>query len=249
MAPLPAGEMVRLWEQGRGQHPVDRALTLLEAADPRRPRAELATLRLGERDRRLLQLRQEVFGDPIDAQADCPNCGQRLEIAATVSQFLVADIDGPAPSSVVVEIGELVVEVRAANSRDFAAAVACGDVEKARRTLLERCVLQAGSGDDSVEPAMLPDEVAAEVSRVLSELDPQANILLDLRCPACDGEWQQPFDIGAFLWGEVAGRARRLLLDVHTLAWAYGWSEREVLALSDARRRFYLEQVEQWQTT
>jgi hypothetical protein len=30
---------------------------------------------------------------------------------------------------------------------------------------------------------------------------------------------------------------------VHTLASAYGWSESEILALSDARRRLYMEMV------
>ena len=42
----------------------------------------------------------------------------------------------------------------------------------------------------------------------------------------------------------MEGRAKRLLMDVHLLARAYGWSEAEVLALSPARRRFYLEMVE-----
>jgi hypothetical protein len=39
--------------------------------------------------------------------------------------------------------------------------------------------------------------------------------------------------------------ARRLLYDVHALASAYGWSEDEVLAVSPARRRCYLEMAGQ----
>jgi len=37
---------------------------------------------------------------------------------------------------------------------------------------------------------------------------------------------------------------RRLLVEVHALASAYGWSEQEILSLSDARRRLYLEMVQ-----
>jgi hypothetical protein len=33
------------------------------------------------------------------------------------------------------------------------------------------------------------------------------------------------------------------MLDVHTLASAYGWSESEILSLNPARREFYLEMV------
>ena len=78
MTPLPAGEMVRLWERARGQHPIDRALTLLETADPFTPRSELAGLWIGDRDRRLFDFRREIFGDGIDAEVDCPACGQQV---------------------------------------------------------------------------------------------------------------------------------------------------------------------------
>ena len=45
------------------------------------------------------------------------------------------------------------------------------------------------------------------------------------------------------LWAELEAVARRLAMEVHTLASAYGWSESEILSLSDARRRLYLEMV------
>jgi hypothetical protein len=51
------------------------------------------------------------------------------------------------------------------------------------------------------------------------------------------------FDIGAFLWEEIAAQARRLLREVHTLARAYGWREADILVMSAARRQAYLEMV------
>jgi hypothetical protein len=33
------------------------------------------------------------------------------------------------------------------------------------------------------------------------------------------------------------------LREVHTLAWAYGWREADILAMSPARRQFYIELV------
>ena len=38
-------------------------------------------------------------------------------------------------------------------------------------------------------------------------------------------------------------RARRLLDEVHALARSYSWSERQILELSEVRRRAYLERV------
>jgi hypothetical protein len=37
--------------------------------------------------------------------------------------------------------------------------------------------------------------------------------------------------------------AKAYLNEVHMLAWAYGWREADILAMSSARRQFYLERV------
>ena len=62
-------------------------------------------------------------------------------------------------------------------------------------------------------------------------------------CPECDREWKESLDLTSFVWAEVESRARRLLVEVHPLASAYGWSEAETFALSEARRAIYLEMV------
>jgi hypothetical protein len=77
----------------------------------------------------------------------------------------------------------------------------------------------------------------------MAECDPQAEVLLDLACPACDHRWPLLFDATAYLWAEIAVHARRLLREVHLLARAYGWREADVLALSAARRSYYLDLV------
>jgi hypothetical protein len=51
------------------------------------------------------------------------------------------------------------------------------------------------------------------------------------------------FDMPAYFWSEIQMGARRLLQEVHALASAYGWRESEILMLSAARRRAYLEMV------
>ena len=75
------------------------------------------------------------------------------------------------------------------------------------------------------------------------QADPLAEILLDFDCPACGASFQEGLELASFVWAELEARARRLLMDVHTLASAYGWGEAEILALSAARREFYLEMV------
>ena len=62
-------------------------------------------------------------------------------------------------------------------------------------------------------------------------------------CPTCGAVSQPVLDPAALVWREFAALARRLEDEVHVLARAYGWSEPEILALSEQRRRRYVERV------
>jgi hypothetical protein len=50
-------------------------------------------------------------------------------------------------------------------------------------------------------------------------------------------------DIGHFLWLEVCSAAKRLIAEIHELAWAYGWSENSILRMSPQRRNAYIEML------
>jgi hypothetical protein len=107
--------------------------------------------------------------------------------------------------------------------------------------LLRRCVLDATRDGAPADAADLPDGVQARITEVCAEADPRADVRLDLPCPGCGHRTKALLDIAAALWAELDGWARGILLDVHLLASAYGWTEPDVLALSPLRRRYYLE--------
>ena len=68
-----------------------------------------------------------------------------------------------------------------------------------------------------------------------------AALLVSLACTACGEKWEVAFDPSSFLAEELGAEARRAMAEVASLARAYGWSEREILAMSAARRQGYLE--------
>jgi len=117
-------------------------------------------------------------------------------------------------------------DVRLPTTEDLMAIEHFTDVDAARAALLARC----GASEEDVER--------------MAMLDPQADVQIDADCPACAHRWREPFDIVTFLWTELSVLARHLLADVHELASAYGWSERDILALSPARRNAYLEMLQ-----
>ena len=65
MRGLSAADVLRVWERGAGQHPIDRALTILAAGDPGAADTSSGDLPLGERNRRLLAIHERTFGGTL----------------------------------------------------------------------------------------------------------------------------------------------------------------------------------------
>ncbi len=239
MRPLSTHDLLGVWEAGEDQHPLDRALTILATACPELTWDELATLSIGQRDARLLALRERTYGPRLDAFVECPQCSESLEFDVTVADLRTAEPDTEETLQLVTNGFEL--RFRRPHSRDLAAALECRDPRTAHDLLVQRCVLQARREGAPLAAGELPTDIAAELSRSMSEHDPQAEVLIDLRCPSCRHHWQALFDIVTFFWTELAAHAQRLLREVHALARAYGWREADILGMSARRRRFYLE--------
>ena len=236
MRGLSASDIVRVWECGAAQHPLDRALTILAVADPGVGRAALSDLPLGERNRRLLAVRQSTFGGHLEALVACVSCGARVEIRVPASA-----IDAR-PSSAVASSTDAPAPVRRLTSRDLAAATQCDNAESARVFLAARA-LDRGVSDDPPTEHLTASDVETIAER-LHEIDPLAVCLLDVQCPECGAHWECELDAAEFLWVEIEAEALRVLRDVHTLASACGWHEADILAMSPLRRRAYLELVQ-----
>ena len=82
--------------------------------------------------------------------------------------------------------------------------------------------------------------IPRQVVREPESRERAAETRLSLDCAACGSSWTEFLDVAAFVWAEFEAAARRLLIDVADLARAFGWSEQEILNLSEIRRGAYL---------
>lgn len=242
MRPLSPETLLAVWEAGRRQHELDRALTLLAAASPEISRDELAELPIGERDARLLQLRTLMLGASAPGFAQCPRCEGRVEFSLDTTAFAQPARDAAAARAHEFTMNGSRLRFRLPTSRDLAAAASAPDARVGLERLVERCVVGA-NGKSAYEKEWSPEFVAV-LGQAMSEADSRAEIALTLDCPDCGQHWEMLFDIAAFLWSEIAVRAQRLLREIDTIARAYGWTEREILGLSARRRQSYLEMIE-----
>lgn len=239
MRGLSAEGVLAVWERGHGKRPVHYALDLYAAACPQEKREELALHSIGRRDRALLGLREATLGGAVESVVECPGCGEKLELAFRTAD-LSKDLQTSSDGEIALNVGGYELRLRLPNSLDVAVAMEL-PLAEAERALFRRCLVSATHEGRPADE--IPDEILELSTGRLAEADACSEIRLNVSCAFCGRTTSVLFDIVTFFWAEIEWWAARLLGEVHELASAYGWTEREVLSLSPARRESYLRAV------
>jgi hypothetical protein len=229
-------QLLDIWERECGQPAPLRALGFVAAAldctlD------EVMALPLGRRDYFLSSLQERLFGPELESVATCPQCQTELETRVTASEIWQEQ------SSVkewTLEVAGYRIALRAPDTAAVLDMSQCDSVAEARQLLLDSCVSATTEAGEGIPARVLPQPVVNAIDEALEAGDPQANIQLAISCQECGHSWREVLDIQSFLWSEIHAWAQRLLREVHAIAVAYGWSEAEILLLSEWRRQFYL---------
>ncbi len=228
-----SAELIAIWERGLCRPGHERALLLLEKVCPQIPPDELARWSVGRRDAVLCRLRQALFGEALNSVVHCGQCRTPVELSFALSDIWIAGEAG-APGKGSVGMDGYEVHFRAPDSEDLGEVRHETSVGAARLRLLERCIL-------SVTPeGELPEQVCAAVISGIAASDPAADRRLNVVCQDCGHQWDEIFDIAAWLSIEIGIWVGRIVREVHSLAEAYGWREDDILAMNPTRRRMYL---------
>jgi hypothetical protein len=238
MRAVSTAALMAAWEEGMSEPAVDKAPALLRSLRLGPAGCDPADMTVGTCDLLLFGLRSFLFGPDFDLVATCPACNEPIEVVIPASAVV------PAPpaelvSHVTVESDGLSIRCRVPTNTDLRALAAIGsDADIA--DLLDRCVEQIEGPHAPDTAAALPAPVAERVADALAASDPGADVSVDVACP-CGTQWPELIDIRSILWAELTMWAQRRMAEVHQLASAYGWAERDILEMSPYRRRFYLE--------
>jgi len=157
-APPGAEAILQIWERGRREHPVDRALTILAVLSGR-PRRELAAISVERRDSLLLQWRSRLFGDSLAGYAACPQCGCGVDVSLTPVGLAEPE------ERFVVKVCGHPLAVRLPTSLDLAAITGCESVEAASRMLVSLCVEDSPAGDGALDTEVVAAAIDAELDR------------------------------------------------------------------------------------
>lgn len=246
--PVPEGDESILLDHAQGV-PARRVTELLarfvELDDADGDSRGLARrLTVGDRESLLLHLRRATFGDDFACTLPCAFCGKQMDLSLRVQDLLLPPYEDPRPAhEISLEDGGQSFRIRfrlPSGGAQEAAAEVSADLGVAAQSLLRECVDSIEVDGNVVEGGCIPDTVAEQVAQAMAELDPQAEIELDLVCPECQQPGTAIFDTASVFLRELDAQAQILLREVHVLALRYHWSEGDILALPRPRRQRYL---------
>ena len=197
LRPLNGEDEAFMLEESPGLPPAHRVTALLERClvrlGPHEPVGADAVRELdaGDRQALLLHLRRLTFGERLECVLACPACNEELDLDLRVGDLLVAPYL-ERPPEIDAELEGVPVRFRLPTGADeeAAAVAAAADAESAVAAVVERCVAR---------PATFSSEVTDALGELMGELDPQADIVLELTCAACGETASVPFDVGDYL--------------------------------------------------
>lgn len=239
---MPATDLLDAWDGAPRSSSLRRDQYLLEALGVLPADREQESLSIGETTSLLFRLREALFGSEFTGVAACPACDQELEMTFDLSDVPSAEEIGVA-HELSLSIDDCHVRFRLPKFADGIAASACATTLEARRFIFQRCLLSFQQGGVNKRAEDAGDALISAVAEHMADADPRGDLQFELSCPACRHEWITPFDIGLYLWNELDAWARSRIHEVHHLASAYGWTEREILSMSASRRKRYLDHV------
>ena len=173
-----ANAILSAWEGGERRDPVDRALLLLQLAQPEQPLSDLAALSVGERNAHVLQLREQLLGDTLRCRVQCPECGVVLEFTLNTDDIRSRQAAAQLRCEILAHGVRL--QLRPPNSLDLAAVAQSPDTETARHVVLRRCVARATRRGRALAVDALSAATVDAIAEALEELDPLAALPLRL---------------------------------------------------------------------
>jgi hypothetical protein len=247
LKPLATDELLELWDTTSGKSMLEKSLRLLSKVYSTDNIDQVARLSIGERDARLLEIREWLFGKTLRNKANCQNCSETIEWESNSNAMHLQDF----PEYFSLKNHELekdsyYIKFRLLNSADLLNLTSIEHLtENSYKKVISKCILSATKDNQEYDINNLPESVWEALNDRMSEEDPQADIRMQLVCPNCNHSWEMNFDIGSYLWSEINVWAKKILEEVYLLAGFFRWSEKDILNMSSNRRRLYIDMIRQ----
>jgi hypothetical protein len=217
---------------------LSRTVTFGDLSEKQNAKEIIRHLTVGDRVALTLQLRKACFGPILNSVLECPACKEQLSLDIPINSLLQPAKQNP-QATYQLELDGFSLTVRPLTGIDLEDVAACPGKDNLSEQLLRSCIVTS----KPVLPKVLSREFRDALSGKLNEIDPQADIVLNVNCPACNSSFQAPLDIEAYFFQEIESRQSQLEREVHWIAFHYHWGEKDILSLPINKRKRYVELI------
>jgi hypothetical protein len=232
-----------------GRQPADLDLDLRQAPRPQLVTALLVScsglpldqvwgLAVSRRVLLLMALASGQGSYPVEVFLHCSQggCGEHMSLEFSLAELADVQQRAEIRSSAELQAGDDRLSLRRPTGNDqraWQAAVRSG--EEALTLMLASLVTPPSGLTVELSPGLV-----AQIDAAMQDFDPLVHFNVQVQCPACGTEHQQPVDLQEIALAYLQATQRDLIEQVHRLARHYHWSEVEILALPSWRRRRYV---------
>lgn len=218
-------------------------------------------LLIADRQFLLLELRKLTFGNKIQATFFCPwpECGSKMDIDFSINDIPVEESKdkGPfyqmdlSPDAAFTNNGEkkyteIIFRLPTGADQEVISPVVHQNEGLAFSMLLNRCIQKIGPHVQPKEEHIyqLSPKARMEIEQQMEDVAPKVDLAMNAICPECNREFDVPFNLHHFFFGELQTSLNLLYREIHYLAYYYHWSEKEIMEMPREKRYRYIEVLE-----
>ena len=193
-------------------------------------------LAVADRDRVLVQVHLDLYGERIVTTLTCRGCGERFDLDFRLDELAThcqPSPPVPGPAGPPWRVGDL--EFRPLTGDDELAVLGEHDPAEA--------LFRRVTTPPAAQRRTVGDEIREDVAEALARLTPPIAAPVGGDCPECGAPQAAEFDVQSFLLARILGERARLWRTVHLIAAAYHWSREEILGLARPEREAYADAV------
>src|SRR5690554_5373011 len=137
-----------------------KTLLLLEFITPETEQVDVGLLSIGQRDTRLLQLRNYLFGSTLHNTTICPECNMKMEWDMDLRDLIIQEVDNSEfASEHSIEVDDFQVRFRLPNSKDILKTLSEDDDKSKTNSLLMNCILEIKSVNGNNKINSIPEKI------------------------------------------------------------------------------------------
>ena len=210
----------------------------LEQITINKQKTTVKNLSIGDKTLIILKIYENMFGQGISFNINCPKCKEMLSIDISAKDLEKLGVHN-AKKTIVVD--NYKIRIRPITIYDQEYIYNNRNIENLEEKIIRRCILEC---KPKLPQTQLPQKFLNTIANYLEKVDPLSEIILVAKCTSCSNKFNFEFELEEFFLEQIKNN-KEIEKEIHQLAFNYHWERDTILNLSRKERKRYCELINQ----